>query len=156
DKIAEKYGSANTQSGAGGKATLQLAGAFAFSYTDHDVKTLIKSTADLNSNDDMELTSAINEELALSAESTGEEQPGKTLPTIGSPRKTSGQNPRARKAPNTSADTAVSAAIVIGVENNASHSIIESDAHLDSMRALRLLSGVTYPFLTRPDEFVPT
>ena len=23
------------------------------------------------------------------------------------------------------------------------------------MRALRLLSGVTYPFLTRPDEFVP-
>ena len=24
------------------------------------------------------------------------------------------------------------------------------------MRALRLLSGVTYPFLTRPDEFVPT
>ena len=28
-------------------------------------------------------------------------------------------------------------------------------AELDSMRALRVISGVSYPFLTRPDEFVP-
>ncbi len=44
---------------------------------------------------------------------------------------------------------------MIGIENNASRAIIEGGAHLDSMRALRLLSGVTYPFLTRLDEFVP-
>ena len=35
-----------------------VGGALAFSFTDHNVKTLITSTADLNSNDDMELTSA--------------------------------------------------------------------------------------------------
>jgi hypothetical protein len=34
--------------------------------------------------------------------------------------------------------------------------ILESGAEVDSMRALRLISNVTYPFLTRPDEFVPT
>ena len=41
------------------------------------MKTLITSTADLNSNDDMELTSGITEKLTITAESTGEEQPGK-------------------------------------------------------------------------------
>src|SRR5205814_2368346 len=78
DKIADKYGTANATGGAGAdKTTLQLAGAFAFSYTDHKAKTLITGTADLNSNDDMELTSGISEELKLTAEATGEEQPGK-------------------------------------------------------------------------------
>src|SRR6185503_9084874 len=48
------------------------------------------------------------------------------------------------------------AAIVVGIVNNRTHAIIDGGAHLDSMRALRLLSGVTYPFLPRPDEFVPT
>ncbi|MES2101762.1 MAG: LEPR-XLL domain-containing protein, partial [Pseudomonadota bacterium] len=58
DKIFDKLNEAAsaTQTTGSEKASLQLAGAFAFSYTDHDAKTLIKSTADLNSNDDMELT----------------------------------------------------------------------------------------------------
>ncbi|MDB5862130.1 MAG: repeat-containing protein, partial [Ramlibacter sp.] len=143
NKASEKYSQNKGAGGANGKASLQVAGALAFSYTDHDVKTLIKGTADLNSNDDMELTSGITEKLTISAESTGEEQPGK-------------KDDKGKAAANTSADNSISAAIAVGVVNNASRAIIESGAHLDSMRALRLLSGVTYPFLTRPDEFVPT
>src|SRR4051794_41855555 len=108
---------ANSTSGAGGKATLQLAGAFAFSYTDHDVKTLIKSTADLNSNDDMEFTSGITEKLQLNAEITGEKQPGKIKPTIGSHRTQAGQKPPVRREPNTTADPSIRAAMVVGVAN---------------------------------------
>ncbi|MFL6013428.1 MAG: hypothetical protein ACJ74P_03940, partial [Gaiellaceae bacterium] len=142
--------------GANAQAKIQLGGGIAFSYTDHNVLTWITNTADLNSNDDMELTSAIVEELTLSAESSGEEQPGK-------------KDANGKATPNTSAKNAVSLGIVIGVQNNKSRSIIGCSAvdhlacveqvdrpELDSMRALRLLSGVTYPFLTRPDEFVPT
>ncbi|MEY2518222.1 MAG: large repetitive protein, partial [bacterium] len=143
NKASEKYGQNHNAGGAGGEATLQVAGALAFSYTDHKVKTLITSTADMNSNDDMELTSAIVEELKITAESTGEEQPGK-------------KDKKGNATPNTSAKNAISVAIAVGIENNSSQSIIDGGAHLDSMRALRLLSGVTYPFLTRPDEFVPT
>ena len=64
--------------------------------------------------------------LKITAESTGEEQPGKKKPTIGSHRKPAGQKPRVRRAPNTSADLAISAAIIVGIENNASRSIVES------------------------------
>ena len=140
-KASEKFGQKNK---AGGAANLQVAGALAFSYTDHDAKTLITSTADLNSNDDMELTSGITQNLKITAESTGEAQKGKK------------DKVTKKAAPGKAADTAVSAAIVVGVQNNASQAIVEGGAELDSMRALRLLSGVTYPFLSRPDEFVPT
>ena len=129
----------------------------AFTFADHDVTTLITRTANLDSNDDMELTSAITQELKVTAESTGEAQPGKKDKT-------------GTAQANTSADNSASVAITVGVINNQSRTIIEgtldtdpltpgnqSDgAQLDSMRALRILSGVTYPFLTRPDEFVPT
>jgi hypothetical protein len=143
NRASEKYTSNSNAGGANGKSSLQVAGGLAFAYTDHNVNTLITGTADLNSNDDMELTSAITESLSISAESTGEAHPGK--------KDTSG-----KAQPNTSADSSISAAIAIGIINNTSQAIVESGAHLDSMRALRLLSGVTYPFLTRPDEFVPT
>ena len=139
-----KYTSNANAGGANGNASIQIGGALAFSFTDHKVQTLIKGSANLDSNDDMELTANITEELKLKAESTGEAQKGKTDPVTKQP------------AANTSADTSVSVAIIVGVENNDASAIIESGAHLDSMRALRLLSGVTYPFLTRPDEFVPT
>ena len=165
DKLMANYkpaaGGANATpaKGADGKPAIQLAGAFAFSFTDHNVRTWITNTADMNSNDDMELTSGIVEELSLRAESTGEAQNGKLNKTTG------------KRAPNTSADTSVSLAIAIGVMNNTSRAIIgctgqigddfycaaqNERPHLDSMRALRLLSGTTYPFLTRPDEFFPS
>ena len=143
NKLAENYTSQANSGGANAKASLQVGGALAFSYTDHETKTLIKGTADLNSADDMELTSDITERLQLSAQSNTEAQAGK-------------KGFDNKPAPNTSADNSISVAATIGVQNNAARAIVETGAELDSMRALRLLSGVNYPFLTRPDEFVPT
>ncbi|MGH6643642.1 MAG: hypothetical protein ACRED3_13205, partial [Bradyrhizobium sp.] len=139
-KMVDQYSSASPS--AATQAKFQFGGAFAFSYTDHNVQTLITSTADLNSNDDMELTSNITEMLSLTAESDTAAQEGK---------KDDSGNP----TPDTSAENSASVAIVVGVENNKARAIVEGGAHLDSMRALRLLSGVTYPMLTRLDEFVP-
>ena len=165
NKASATYGSKSGSGGSNAKASLQIGGGLAFSYTDHNVRTWITNTADLNSNDDMELTSGITEELTLKAESSGEEQPGKKKKTA---KNLFGGDEREA---NTSADSSVSLAIIVGIQNNRSRAVIgcstdPSDAFycanqtarptLDSMRALRLLSGVTYPFLTRPDEFVPT
>ena len=109
-----------------GKAAIQVAGAFAFSFTDHDVKTLITSTADLNSNDDMELTSRRSPRSSRSrAESTARSSRA---------RRTHAER-RPRDASNTSADNSISAAIVVGIENNASHAIVEGGA--DSTRCAR-------------------
>src|SRR5262249_56148801 len=57
--------------------------------------------------------------------------------------------------PGASADNTISAAVIVGIENNKAQAIVDSGAHLDAMRALRLISSVTYPYLTRPDEFIP-
>ncbi|HEY9239052.1 MAG TPA: hypothetical protein VIP10_09480, partial [Burkholderiaceae bacterium] len=134
------------------QAAVQIGGAFAFSYTDHKTLTLVKRTADLNSNDDMEITSNITERLNLTAESTTEPQEGR-------------KDAAGKATEDTSADVSVSVAITVGIVNNSARAIIEGDdpltleveqgPSLDSMRALRLLSGVTYPFLTRFDEFIP-
>ncbi|MFN9446209.1 MAG: hypothetical protein ACK57Y_09265, partial [Pirellulaceae bacterium] len=142
-KGVEQYQKNKNAGGANGKSALQVGGGLAFIYTDHDVKTTIKGTADLNSNDDMELTSAITQAFSVSAEGTGEAQPGK-------------KDKQGAAAPNTSADSSVATGISVVVMNNQSQAIIENGATLDSMRALRLLSGVTYPLLNRPDEFFPT
>src|SRR5206468_10075870 len=104
----EHYPASAGGANANDKASIQIGGGIAFSYTDHNVRTWITNTADLNSNDDMELTSAIVENLTLKAESSGEEQPGKKDKKTG------------KEAPNTSADNSISLAIVIGVMNNRS------------------------------------
>jgi hypothetical protein len=160
--VVGKYASKASSGGANGNATLQVAGGVAFSYTEHDVQTIISGTADLNSNDDMELTSAINESLSISAESDGATQKDKKKKyekkgADGKVVTDSSGNAvmEERKVRNASAKDSVSAAIAVGIVNNTSKTTIESGAELDSMRALRVLSGVTYPFLTRPDEFVP-
>src|SRR5205823_2394287 len=57
--------------------------------------------------------------------------------------------------PGASAAKTVSVAVIVGIEGNSARAIIDSGAHLDAMRALRLISSVTYPYLTRPDEFIP-
>src|SRR5439155_5582660 len=103
-ELVNKYSTASPS--AATQAKFQFGGAFAFSYTDHNVETLITSTADLNSNDDMELTSNITEELSLTAESDTKPQPGKKDKTT------------KEVAPNTSADNSASVAIVVGIENN--------------------------------------
>ena len=139
DKAAGYFNSNNASSGA---LPVQVAGAVAFSYTDHETKTLITGTADLNSNDDMELTSNITQNLKITAEATTDEDPS--------------QKDAQGRQTHDSGSASISAAIVVGVESNQAEVIIDSGAHLDSMRALRVISNVTYPFLTRPDELVPT
>ena len=147
--MAKYYNPERGGGGANAGATIQIGGAVAFSYTDHNVRTWITNTADLNSNDDMELTSAHRRGAEPHAPSTATEaQQGKQNAKTG------------LRAPNTSADNAISLAISIGVMNNTSRAIIgcstdPSDEFycatqnerpdLDSMRALRLLSGVTLP-----------
>lgn len=146
--ITEKYG-AKSDSGGAGAGPLRVAGALAFSCTDHDVNTHILGTSDLNSNDDMELRAELIQEIQINAESiVGEAE---SAPFIGPLPQGATRKNVSDAAPNS-----VSLAVVIGVQNNTAHSIVESGAELDAMRALRVISAVTYPFLTRPDEFVPT
>src|SRR5262249_46579302 len=85
-----------------------------------------------------ELRSELVENLQLSAESTSEPQDN-----------------MGNFKPGASADNTISAAVIVGIENNKAQAIVDSGAHLDAMRALRLISSVTYPYLTRPDEFIP-
>ncbi|MEO6651268.1 MAG: hypothetical protein ABIP17_01255, partial [Ilumatobacteraceae bacterium] len=161
NKASETYGSNSSAGGSNAKASIQIGGALAFSYTRHSVRTWITNTADLNSNDDLEVVSDIQQSLTLKAESSGEEQPGK-------------KDAKGKPAANTSADSSISLAIVIGVQNNTSRAIVgcstdtadefycapgagaNTGPSLDGLREMRVLSGVTYPFLTRIDEFVPT
>ena len=139
-EFRDKYKSQIINQGDGGdSASISLAGALAFSYTDHKAYTHIGSTADLNSADDMELRSEIVESLQLNAESDNEPQ----------------ENTSGGFEPGASADTTISVAVIVGIENNSARAIIDSNAELDAMRALRLISSVTYPYLTRPDEFIP-
>ncbi|HND51825.1 MAG TPA: hypothetical protein PLV92_05495, partial [Pirellulaceae bacterium] len=144
----KSYSDHKAAGGADSKSALQVGGALAFSFTDHHTETLITGTADLNSNDDMELTSNVIEHLTINAESSTEEQKDAQGNSTG-----------------TAAANSLSAAIVVGVAKNDARVVVEgksdtdptvTGATLDSMRAMRLLAGVTYPYLTRPDEFVPT
>ena len=143
DKYTEyrdRYKSQIINQGDGGEsASISVAGALAFSYTDHEAYTHIGSTADLNSADDMELRSELVQHLQLSAESDNEPQ----------------ENQSGAFQPGASAAKTISVAAIVGIENNSARAIIDSGAELDSMRALRLISAVTYPYLTRPDEYIP-
>ena len=98
-----------------GKASFQVGGALSYSHTDHDVKTLITSTADLNSNDDMELTANITEELTLTAASKGEPE----QPRSASQNAVPGPKGKTGVATPGSADKSLSTAIIVGNENNA-------------------------------------
>ena len=148
--LTNKYG-ANADAGGAGAGPLRVAGALAFSFTDHDVNTHILGTADLNSTDDMELRAELIQEVQINATSTIGPASEEPQPFIG-PLPAGAKRHMVRSA----APNSVSAAVIIGVLNNTAHSIIESGAELDAMRALRVISSVTYPYLTRPDEFVPT
>ena len=56
---------------------------------------------------------------------------------------------------NSLGDNAGSAAVVVGVFNDDADAIVNSNAQLDAYRATRVIADVSYPYLTRPDEFVP-
>ena len=128
--LTKKYADNASSSGseAGG---LTVAGALSFTFADHDVHTNIGSTAVLKSNADMDVAATITEVFQLNAESV-------TQPTPGGP-------------PNS-----VSVAALVGLYENTAQTVVESGAKLDALRTMRITSEVTYPFVTRPDEFLPT
>ena len=54
-----------------------------------------------------------------------------------------------------SADTTASVAVSIGIFNNTAQATVSSNAQLDGLRATRVISDVSYPFLQRLDEYIP-
>ena len=139
DKWSQPYKDNAGKGGSGSKSSLQVAGSIAFSFTDHDVQALVGKNATMSSADDLEVTAAITQALQLQAESSTE------------PQNDAEGNPSG-----TSAANSISAAIVVGTERNEARATVEEGAALDALRSLRVLATVKYPFLTRPDEFVPT
>ncbi|WP_156177555.1 beta strand repeat-containing protein, partial [Crocosphaera watsonii] len=124
-------GDYNNKSNAGGNneggSDLSLGGALGFIYTDHDVLANVGSNAVLKSAEDLEVQGTIAHQIQLNADSDVE----------------------------TSGDNAGSAAVVVGVFNDDADAIVNSNAQLDAYRATRVIADVSYPYLTRPDEFVP-
>ena len=53
------------------------------------------------------------------------------------------------------AEIGVSVAVNVAVINNTAKATVESNASLDGLRATRVISDVSYPFLTRPDQYIP-
>jgi len=110
-----------------GGSSLALGGALGFVFADHDVLGNVGSNAVLKSGEDLEVQGTIAHQIQINADSDVD----------------------------TSADNSGSAAVVVGVLNNDADAIVNSNAQLDAYRATRVIADVAYPYLTRPDEFVP-
>ena len=87
----------------------------------------------------MELRAELVQELQLSAESDAQ-------PTEDAPGGAAGAG---------DANNAVSVAAIVSVQSNKAHAIVDAGAELDALRALRVIASVIYPYLTRPDEYIP-
>jgi hypothetical protein len=158
----------------GSSSKLSLAGSLAYLDTDHKVLSIVgdiddetagfddafaniesendssASQAKLQSKEDLEVTATITESMQLSAESTNEPQKAKDKDGKAVIKNQSGD----AVDPN-NPNIAASAAVIIGQHNNQAKAIVESGAILDAYRAMRVISDVSYPYLTRPDEFIP-
>ncbi|MGF1522702.1 MAG: DUF4347 domain-containing protein [Leptolyngbyaceae cyanobacterium] len=132
NKFASEYSNNASQSGTQA-AALDAAGSFAFADVNNTVKATVGSTADVNSKEDLEVVGAITNELQLNASS-----------------EVDAENPKGGSS------KALSAAVIVGLIDNDAQAVVESGAELDGYRATRVISDVTYPILTRFDEFVPT
>ncbi len=119
---------------------VKVSGAFAFCFADHDVTTDVGGTAVLKSNEDLEIKATIDHEVQLSAESK-----------IGKPEKgTSGGSSQA------STTFAGSIAVDVGIFNTDAQATVHSGAQLDALRATRVISLIEHPYITSPDEFIPS
>ncbi|MGD8843793.1 MAG: hypothetical protein PVJ83_10000, partial [Gammaproteobacteria bacterium] len=137
-KLTASYAEKASAAGSGQSSSLSVAGALAFTYANHTVKSEVGSNAVLNSNEDLEVTAGIEENFQITAQADFE------------PQETAGLTVAA------STDNAVSVAVDVGIFNNTATATVHGGAKLDGLRATRVISGVTYPFLTRPDTYVPT
>ena len=137
-KLTKSYADNQAKANSGGQSELSVAGALAFSFGDHTVTTEVGSKAVLKSNEDLEVKANIEEKYVLSAQSNTEPQDDGQGNSAGS-----------------SADNSVSVAVDIGIYNNTATATVDGGAKLDGLRATRVISGVLYPFLTRPDKYIP-
>ncbi|MCA9072499.1 MAG: hypothetical protein KDA84_26425, partial [Planctomycetaceae bacterium] len=101
----------------------------AFSSAEHTVLTTVGGTAELKSNEDLEVLATIEQRFQIHSESTT------TAPENGS---------------------TFSVAADVGLYTNIAKATVASGAKLDALKALRVISSVEYPYLTSPDEFAPT
>ena len=119
---------------------LSVAGSLAFTLADHTVLTDVGSSAVLKSNEDLEIKATIEHKYTLGAES--DVDPTNAEASSGT-------------------DNAISVAANIGVINNTARATVHGSdsmgkgAEIDALRATRLISDVSYPFLTRADEYIP-
>ena len=135
---SKEYGENAKKANSGANNSLAVAGALSFSFTDHVATSNVGGTAVLKSNEDIEVTANIAERHQLDSESTFEPQ---AKPGGGSA--------------GTSAKTAASVAVNFAIVNNTATATVESGARLDGLRATRVIAGVAYPFLVRPDTYLP-
>jgi hypothetical protein len=110
-----------------GKSPLAVAGALGFAYVNNDVIAKVGSNAILKSAEDLEVVGTIEHEVKLNADSD-----------VANIAKNSG-----------------SAAVVVGIYTNNADAIVNSNAQLDAYKASRVIAEVKYPYLTRPDEYIP-
>ncbi len=132
---AEHAGKAN----AGSSNSLSVAGALAFTFANHTVRTDVGAATVLRSNEDLEILANLEQRFQINSESTFEPQ----------------ENDQGKSA-GTSAENAASVAVNVGIFNNTAEATVHGGAKLDALRTTRVVAGVLYPFLTRPDTYVPT
>jgi hypothetical protein len=137
--LTKDYRDNAAKSNSGASNTLSVAGGLAYSFADHTVLTTIGSNAELKSNEDLEVRAEIEEKFQLISESDSDPQEDADGNSAGS-----------------SAANSISVAVAVGNISNTATATVESGAQLDALRANRVIAGISYPFLTRPDAFTPT
>ncbi|MCR9293765.1 MAG: hypothetical protein NXI32_13655, partial [bacterium] len=135
--LTKSYREKQALAEAGARDKLSIGGALAFTYTNHDVTATVGESARLRSNEDLEVQALIEQSYTINANSETENQSAATGSTT------------------TSAENSVSVAANVGLYNNSAWATVVQGAELDALRATRVISDVSYPFLTRFDEFIP-
>jgi len=148
DRLLSGFNANSDKSDSGAKRNLQVAGALSYLDTDHTVTATVGPTAVLKSNEDLEVKAEISDQIDMKAETSIEKAPDKA----GDDQADNGQD---GDEDDEASGSTISAAVAIGLIDNTALATVESGAELDALRALRVISGITYPFLTRPDEFIP-
>ncbi len=132
-KLTEKYKSNASKPDSGAKSSgLKTAGAMSFVKTNHVVLANVAPTAVLKSNEDLVVQAEIVEALQQNAETNIETTAGSEA-----------------------AGTAISAAVSVALVDNTAKATVGAGASLDALRAIQVVSDVSYPMLARIDEFLP-
>ena len=133
EKLTGSYASnaEKPDSGATAGSDLMVGAAVGFVKANHTVTADVGADAMLKSNEELEVRAEISQALQIQAESSVE------------------------TVEDESSRAAISAAVTIGLVENTAQATVASGAQLDALRATRVISDVSYPYLTRPDEFVP-